>query len=141
MWAKDLGRSLDYLESRPEIDHDRIGYFGVSWGSAMGPIMAALESRIKVLVLDIGCLYFQRALPEADQINFLPRVTAPVLMLNGRYDYSCPLKTSQLVMFQLLGTPKANKRQVSYETGHAVPRIEVIKETLPWLDRYLGAVK
>jgi len=141
MWAKDLGRSLDYLESRPEIDHDRIGYFGISWGSAMGPIMAALESRIKVLVLDIGCLYLHRALPEADQINFLPRVIAPVLMLNGRYDYYCPVKTSQLVMFRLLGTPKENKRQVIYESGHAVPRTEMIKETLAWLDRYLGPVQ
>jgi hypothetical protein len=65
---------------------------------------------IKVVVLDIGGLYFQRALPEADQINFLPRVTAPVLMLNGRYDYGYPVKTSQLVMFRLLGTPKENKR-------------------------------
>jgi dienelactone hydrolase len=141
MWSKDIGRSLDYLESRPEFAHDKIGYFGVSWGGAMGPVMAAVDSRIKVVVLDIGGLYFQRALPEADQINFLPRVTAPVLMLNGRYDYGFPVKTSQLVMFRLLGTPKENKRQVSYETGHFVPRIDVIKETLPWLDKYLGPVK
>jgi dienelactone hydrolase len=141
MWAKDLGRSLDYLESRPEIDHDKIGYFGVSWGGAMGPIMAAVDSRIKVVVLDSGAISFQRALPEVDQINFLPRITVPALMLNGRYDYSSPMKTSQLVMFRLLGTPLENKRHVSYETGHLIPRTEMIKETLAWLDRYLGPVQ
>ena len=36
-------------------------------------------------------------------------------MLNGRYDYGFPMKTSQLVMFRLLGTPLENKRHVSYE--------------------------
>jgi eukaryotic-like serine/threonine-protein kinase len=44
-------------------------------------------------------------------------------------------------MFRLLGTPKENKRHVIYESGHAVPRTEVIKETLAWLDRYLGPVQ
>lgn len=141
MWAKDLGRSLDYLKSRPEIDHDKIGYFGVSWDGGMGPIMTAVDSRIKVVVLDSGGVYFQGALPEVDQINFLPRATVPALMLNGRYDYSYPMKTSQLVMFRLLGTPHESKRYVSYETGHHIPRTEMIKETLAWLDRYLGPVQ
>ena len=33
------------------------------------------------------------------------------------------------------------KRHVLYDTGHHVPRSEMIKETLNWLDRYLGPVK
>ena len=32
MWAKDVGRSVDYLESRPDIAKDKIGYIGLSWG-------------------------------------------------------------------------------------------------------------
>ena len=31
MWAKDVGRSVDYLESRSDVAKDRIGYMGVSW--------------------------------------------------------------------------------------------------------------
>ena len=31
MWSKDFGRSIDYLHTRPDIDKDRIGYFGYSW--------------------------------------------------------------------------------------------------------------
>jgi dienelactone hydrolase len=141
MWAKDLARSLDYTEIRPELDHGKIGYFGVSWGGAMGAIIPAVENRIKVAALVVGGLWFQKALPEVDQINFLPRVTVPVLMLNGRYDFFLPVETSSAVMFRLLGTPKENKRQVIYQTGHGVPRTELIKETLDWLDRYLGPVK
>ncbi|SPE35081.1 Serine/threonine protein kinase [Candidatus Sulfopaludibacter sp. SbA6] len=30
--AKDFRRSLDYLESRPDIDRSRLGFCGVSWG-------------------------------------------------------------------------------------------------------------
>jgi hypothetical protein len=40
----------------------------------------------------------------------------------------------------LLGTPPEHKRRVVYDTGHDIPRVEVIKETLNWLDRYLGPV-
>jgi hypothetical protein len=43
-------------------------------------------------------------------------------------------------MFQLLGTPDENKRHVIAEGGHDVPRQLLIRETLDWLDRYLGPV-
>ena len=62
-------------------------------------------------------------------------------MLNGSFDFIFPVKTSQEPMFRLLGTPKEHKRRVLYDTGHDIPRIEMIKETLNWLDRYLGPVQ
>ena len=34
MWSKDVQRTVDYLETRPEIAHDKIGYVGRSWGGA-----------------------------------------------------------------------------------------------------------
>ncbi|MBZ5683769.1 MAG: hypothetical protein LAP86_01925 [Acidobacteriia bacterium] len=83
----------------------------------------------------------QKPSPEVDQFNFAPRVTAPVLMLNGRYDFVYPPDTSQEPMFHMLGAPKEHKRRVVYDTGHDTPRTELIKETLNWLDRYLGPVK
>jgi hypothetical protein len=42
---------------------------------------------------------------------------------------------------KLLGTPEADKRWIVYETGHAPPRKEVIRESLGWLDKYLGPAK
>ena len=140
MWAKDLSRSIDYLETREEIDTDKLAYFGVSWGGAMGAIMPVVESRIKTSVLVVAGLLYQRALPEADQINFLPRVKTPVLMLNGKYDFFFPYETSQLPFYELLGTPKENKEMYVYEMGHRAPWVEVTKETLAWLDEYLGPV-
>jgi hypothetical protein len=44
-------------------------------------------------------------------------------------------------MFDLLGTPAEHKQLRVYESDHFIPRNEIIKETLAWLDRYLGPVK
>jgi pimeloyl-ACP methyl ester carboxylesterase len=76
-----------------------------------------------------------------DQINFTSRVKIPTLMLSGRYDFFCPVETSQLPIFRLLGTPKDQKRHVIYPTGRNIPQNELIKESLDWLDRYLGPVQ
>ncbi len=140
MWAKDLSRSIDYLQTRDDIDSGNLAYFGVSWGGAMGAIMPAVERRIKVSVLLVAGLGFQRSLPEVEPVNFLPRIKTPVLMLNGKYDFFFPYETSQLPFFTLLGTPKENKQLFVYEGGHSVPATQIAKETLAWLDRYLGPV-
>jgi cephalosporin-C deacetylase-like acetyl esterase len=141
MWSKDLGRSIDYLETRPDIDHDKLAYEGYSWGAAMGALLPAVEKRFKALVLIAPGFYLQERLPEVDQVNFAPRVESPVLMLNGRFDFIWPPSISQEPMFRLLGTPKEHKRRVVYDTGHDIPRTEMIKESLKWLDRYLGPVQ
>ena len=42
----DFERSLDYLDTRSGIAHDRLGYYGVSQGGWIGPIaLAEPESR------------------------------------------------------------------------------------------------
>jgi len=76
-----------------------------------------------------------------DNYNYAPRLRVPVLLLNGRYDFSTPVETAQRPLFDLLGTPAADKRHVIFETGHALPLSDVGREMLPWLDRYLGRVK
>jgi len=139
--SKDFFRSVDYLESRKDIDHDKIGFFGISWGASTAPRVLALEKRIKVGVLVGGGLPVERQAPEADTINFAPRVTIPILMINGKYDFDTPLNTCQIPLFRSLGTPAKDKRTALFDAGHIVPRNEMIKETLDWLDRYLGSVR
>ena len=102
------------------------------------PTRAAVEKRIKVSVLVVVGLLLQRSLPEVEPLHFLPRITSPVLMLNGKYDFFFLDETSQRPFFTLLGTPEADKRIIAYEGGHSVPRTALVKETLAWLDRYFG---
>lgn len=140
MWRKDIGRTLDYLETRKDMQMDKVGYVGWSWGGFIGGIMPAIEKRIKAIVLNVGGMCMTPALPEVDQINFLPRVTQPVLMLNGKHDMYFPVETSQKPMFNFLGTPAKDKKMILYEVGHLVPRTDFVGETLAWFDQYLGPV-
>ena len=144
MWFKDFSRSIDYLESRKDVDCEKLAYYGVSWGALMGSIFPAIEKRIKASILELGGFWnmpFFMEVPEVDQINFAPHITIPTLMLNGRYDNFMPLDASQKPMFNLIGTQDTHKFHRLYEAGHLLPRNEKIKEILDWLDRYLGPVK
>jgi cephalosporin-C deacetylase-like acetyl esterase len=138
-WSRELGRTLDYLATRNDIDSSRIGYYGVSQGGDAGVILTALEPRLKASVLQGSGLW--RAWPsEIDLLNFAPRVRAPTLMLNGLYDFDVPLATAQAPLFRLLGTPVVDKRHVVLENGHTPSIHETAQEVLPWFDRYLGTV-
>ena len=140
MWARDLGRAIDYVESRADLDATRLAYFGLSWGGALGAILPAIETRLHANVLYVAGLCFQRALPEADAINYITRVRQPTLMLNGELDFFFPAETSQKPMFELLGTAPEHKQRLTWHGGHSVPRVEMIRHTLAWLDRHLGPV-
>ncbi len=141
MWRKDIGRTIDYLETRNDMQSDKIAYFGYSWGGRMGGLFPAVEKRLKVLVLHVGGMGMYKAFPEVDPLNFITRINQPVLMLNGKHDMYFPVETSQLPMFNYFSTPPEDKKIIIYDTGHLVPRTELIKETLAWLDKYLGPVK
>jgi dienelactone hydrolase len=138
MWAKDVGRSVDYLESRPDIAKQKIGLFGFSWGAEVAPLVLAVEPRLSLGLICLGAFNLQASLPEADPVNFTPRVKVPVLMLNGRYDYFGPTAISQEPMYKLLGTPPEHKRRVVYETSHSIPRNAMIKEVVGWMEKYWG---
>lgn len=141
MMAKDVSRSLDYLDARGDFKADRVGFFGVSFGAQIAPVFLAVEPRIKAAILEAGGFVPRHDLPEIDRMNFVPRVRTPVLMLNGRYDTAFPLESAQLPFFRMLGTPAADKKHIVYEAGHAdEPYREKVRETLDWLDKYLGPV-
>jgi class 3 adenylate cyclase/dienelactone hydrolase len=140
MWGKEMGRTIDFLETRSDIQADKIGYLGWSWGGFMGGVMPAVEKRIKAVVLSVGGMEMNMALPEVDQLNYLPRVTQPIIMLNGKHDMLFPVETSQKPMFDLLGTPAKDKKIIIYESGHLVPRTDFVREALIWFDQYLGPV-
>ena len=97
-----------------------------------------MEPRLKAAIFLAGGLDADIPVPpEADAVNFLPRITIPVLDIGGRDDFY--FRKWQDRFFALLGTPAQHKRQVRVESaGHVLPRIDVIREVLAWLDRYLG---
>lgn len=141
---KDLARSLDYLTTRNDIDTMRLAYMGVSMGSAEGVIYTTLlQNRLKTDLLLDGGFFLGAHYPGRDQADFAPRLKIPVLMLNGRYDFSFSLERSQIPLFEMLGTPAGKKRHVILDTPHDVraSRSEMMSVVLQWLDEYLGPVR
>jgi predicted Ser/Thr protein kinase/pimeloyl-ACP methyl ester carboxylesterase len=138
-FVKDLRRSLDYLETRPDIDADRMAYYGMSWGGNMGAIIPAVEDRFQASVL-VAAGLIGRGRPESLDLNYVTRVTTPTLILNGGYDVIFTPEGSARPMLELLGTPEEDKQILFYETDHIPPRADYVRESLAWLDKYLGPV-
>lgn len=142
--SKDVGRAIDYLQTRPDIDHDRLAYMGVSMGAAGGVIFATeAQDRLRTVVLLDGGYFLDKPLPGGDQADFAPRLKKPVLMVNGRYDATFSYEDAQLPLFRMLGAPAADKKQVMMETAHDVTaqRPTLVQAVLTWLDKYLGRVQ
>jgi dienelactone hydrolase len=140
-WSTEMSRTLDYLETRSDLDIERLGYYGLSAGANYGIRLVAVDERFKTVVLSSGGLFDRRELaPETDALNFAPRVHVPVLMLNGRDDFIHPYETSQLPLFDALGTK--DKLLKRYGGGHdsVAMRPDLMREILDWFDKYLGPV-
>ena len=139
-WAKDFFRTVDYLETRSDIDHDRLAYYSLSMGAYFGPIPVALEPRIKAAVFVSGGLRFDYP-PEIQPANFMPRVKVPLLLINGRDDFQTPPEAQRRIM-ELVGTAPDHKRHVSLEGGHVPNDFRgVVREVLEWFDKYLGTAR
>lgn len=142
-WHREMRIVLDYLERRPDIDVQRAGFLGVSVGSFGQGIVLALEPRLKAAVLiSSGIIRAETPHPLADMVNYAPRITVPVLMVNGRMDHLFPYETSQQPLLNLLGTDATEKSHIVYDGGHyQYTRNFVARNVTDWFDRYLGSVR
>ena len=111
----DLRRAVDLLHSRADVDPDRIGYLGISYGGAMGGLLAGVEHRITAFVLMVGdgglvehfsgpedrggplsSLEPKRrkewiaAMRPIEPLTWIKRASAPLLFLFGRQDQLVP---------------------------------------------------
>jgi len=139
--ATELSLGIDYLESRGDIDMDRLAYVGLSWGAGSRSLFAAIDERWDAFVL-IGAGIDERmhpTLPEALNVNFLPYIRGPKMVLNGRQDEENPWLTRAKPFYDLLSEPKELVLR-DYE-GH-VPSLEVrVPAINDFLDRIFGPVR
>jgi dienelactone hydrolase len=102
------------LRSLPDVDPDRIGITGISWGGYLTCIVAGLDHRLKVAVPVYGCGFLgdnsywtsnaiakltvasrERWLRNFDPSQYLSDVDCPILFLNGSNDFAYPLDSYQ----------------------------------------------
>ena len=53
-YCGDYSRAVDLLAARPEVDKDRLGYVGISWGAITGVTYVAYDPRIKAMGSMVG---------------------------------------------------------------------------------------
>jgi dienelactone hydrolase len=136
--VRDFMRTVDYLETRDDIDTGKLGYYGHSWGGRMGAIIPAVEDRIALNILVAAGFSSTKPYPEADDLNYISRIKAPTLILNGRYDGIFPLKTNVIHFYNLLGTLEKDKHLYLIDAGHNFYKKDRIKPILEWCDKYFG---
>lgn len=159
----DLRRSVDYLETRPEIDKQKIGYVGGSMGGILGATFVGLETRIRAAALLVaggnmslmiresqhytmpairshleaqGISYeqLQELMDLVDPINFIGSFSPrPVVFHLGRYDRIVPAEAGE----QLYRATKEPKSVYWYDSGHDLPLELVLSRTLDFMDREL----
>lgn len=136
--VRDFMRTVDYLETRDDIDTSKLGYYGHSWGGRLGAIIPAVEDRIALNILVAAGFPSVKPFPEADEMNYVSRVKAPTLILNGRYDAIFPLETNVIPFYNLLGTPERDKNLYLIDAGHNFYKKDRIQPILEWCDKYFG---
>ncbi|MCC5931805.1 MAG: acetylxylan esterase [Cyclobacteriaceae bacterium] len=144
----DLQRSLDYLESRENIDMQRTGFFGISLGGIIGTVFCAIDKRLKVPVIalaggQLNLMYGSDALSNEtstfletiDPILFVKEIhPRPLLMINAENDEVVPPITSKLLFSQA----KKPKEIIWYDAKHRnIPLLEAYQEGLNWFQKHM----
>jgi dienelactone hydrolase len=68
--AYDITRLIDYLQTRPDVDKDRIGMVGISEGGMITWLTAAADDRIKVAapMISVSCLADTFEAPDGPEV-------------------------------------------------------------------------
>lgn len=137
----DVRLTCDYIYQNKLLDNDKIAITGMSWGGYRAPFLLGVENRIKLGIIgSCGLIKWPGDPDWRDMIHYLPRVKVPILLMGGRYDASNPVPDQQAFV-NYLGTPDEDIRWVTFDTGHFIPNVERINESLPFLDKYFGPVE
>src|SRR5205085_2472411 len=149
-YCGDYSRAVDFLATRPEVDKERLGYVGLSWGAITGITYVAHDSRIKAMGSMVGGGNFlgqfsakaaEQALAEgsksSDPVYHVARIAPrPLLFINVTRDQMI-LKAWAESLHKAAG---AGSKVVWLETDHyfkTVDRDAVCGSVIDFMDKQL----
>jgi pimeloyl-ACP methyl ester carboxylesterase len=140
--AVEMRVALDYLESRDDIDAERIGYSAFSFGAGSRGALSALDDRFRVAVLMGGGIdeRVRPVRPEVDPVNYLPSLEIPILAVQGRHDEEHPYYTRFLPFYNLLPSDRTTLELVP-GGGHLVRPEYRVPAITRFLDEHFGPVE
>jgi len=161
----DLRRSLDWLETRPDVDQSRIGYLGVSMGTIIGATFCGIDKRVAAAALIIGGADFHlflrhsqlpgivilRNFATEQELDAVADSLAPVdpqyyvggisprpaMFMNGKQDYAISPEAGARLQ-ELAGEPKET---YWYDGGHLPPFDQVMVRTANFFKKNLKRTK
>lgn len=120
-------RAIDYLETRPDIDANKIGAIGYSLGSVITFILTGIDERIKTSVVCATAVIKPRPFfpPEEYLSGFAPQTflrsfkDRPILILAAnKDDFNCTVQEANQLYNLIDGD---NKKLIFYNSGHKLP--------------------
>ncbi len=120
-------RVIDYLETRHDIDANRIGAIGYSLGSVVTFNLTGVDDRIKASVICSPAIIKPRSFfPPAEHLSgFAPQTfikavgKRPIMILAAKNDdFNCTVEEAEQ-LFELLDSE--NKKLIFYDSGHKLP--------------------
>ncbi|MFL6352048.1 MAG: prolyl oligopeptidase family serine peptidase [Bryobacteraceae bacterium] len=163
---RDVLAGVDTVTKKVPIDTNRIGLTGWSYGGFMTMWAVTQTDRFGAAVAGAGIAnwksyYGENSIDEwmipyfgasvyddaavyakSSPINFIKQVKTPTLVVVGERDGECPAPQS-FEFWHALNTIRVPTQLVVYAgEGHAFhdpkDRLDVLRRTLAWFDRYLG---
>ncbi|HEX8913019.1 MAG TPA: acetylxylan esterase [Humisphaera sp.] len=149
----DVALSHSLLASFPEVDADRIGVTGVSWGGYLTCISAGVDRRYKLAVPVYGCGFLgdnstwlgsfekmgkdhaARWLAMWDPSQYLPKAMAPTLWVTGTNDFAYPMDSLRKSYRQPM-VPPTLCVTIRMKHGHG-PVSEQVPEIFTFVDAIL----
>jgi hypothetical protein len=143
----DLRRGVDLLSARPDVDPNRLGFVGFSFGATLGGILCGVEQRIQAYALMGTVLRFTdfwqrrgldayiRATAPFNVVNYIGHASpAAVLYQFGRQDANVPEQDA--IEFYRFGPEPKDIRW--WDGGHQ-QNIEATRQRVEWFHTKLGS--
>jgi dipeptidyl aminopeptidase/acylaminoacyl peptidase len=162
----DLAHAAHWLRSQPEFDGGRIAVLGGSYGGYMVLAALAFHPELWAAGVDIvgianfvtflentsdyrrqhreseyGRLVEDRALLErVSPINYVERMTAPLLVIHGANDPRVPLSEAEQLVARLAALGRSAELLVFDDEGHGVKLLKNKRVAYPAIARFLDRV-
>jgi len=158
----DLRRAIDLLTARTDVDPERIAYLGVSYGGAMGGLLAGIDHRLKACVFIVGdggfvthetnpenlnmpiSTFFTDykawidAMWSIEPIHYVSHASpTPLLFQNATRDQY--VNVEDAVRYQ--DAASEPKHVIWYDSEHWPLPDEVIVDSINWLQPFIGPLE